>query len=155
MHAVMLQKGVFLSLWYCSLKAFMCSFSVCMSHYSAFIWSFIIQNDQTFSLLSVWNYSVTLVKFGIEESFPPPLPAGSLPVVMCWCSARGQCLFISLTSPIKIHSANEPSLSPPVIKTYCYWSVHRSHRQALRFHLAPLWLRYGTKRTPAYTSVTM
>lgn len=103
----------------CSLKAYVCSFSVCMSHYSTFIFIFNTENDQTFSLPLVWNYSVTLVRFGMEESLPPPLPTGSLPVVMCWCSAQGQCLFISLTSPIKIHSANEPSLSPPVIKTYC------------------------------------
>lgn len=138
----------------CSGKACVCIFSVCMSHYSTFIWSFMIQNDQTFSLPSIWNHGVTLVRFGIEESLPPPLPAGSLPVVMCWCSARGQCLFISLTSPIKIHSANEPSLSPPVIKTHCLICT-RSHRQALCFHLAPLWLRYGTKHTLAYTRVTM
>lgn len=48
----------------------------------------------------------------------PPLPTGSLPVLMCWCSAQDQYLSISLTSPIKKHSANEPSLSPRVIKAY-------------------------------------
>ncbi len=36
------------------------------------------------------------------------------------------------------------------------WSVQRSQRQALCFHLAPLWLHYGKNHTLVYTAhVTM
>lgn len=93
-------------------------FSVFRSHYSTLSLHMIKLHYTIFSSPAVWKNCVILVKFRIEEASLPSLPVGSLSVVMCWCSARGQCLFISLTSPIKIHSANEPSLSPPVIKTY-------------------------------------
>lgn len=80
------------------------------------------------------------------DGLSPPLPTGSLPVVMCWCGVRGRCLFISLTSPIKIHSANEPSLSPPVIKTYSLMCTALSPTGPL-LSLSSPWLRYCTKHT--------
>lgn len=81
-------------------------------------------------------------KFGLKESLPVP-PPPSPPSITCRVITCGnvlmqctgtRCLFISLTSPIKIYSANEPSLSPPVIKTYCSVCTQLSPAAFIQLH---------------------
>lgn len=104
-----------LSVWVCNFEAACLHIYVCTPHYSTLISLFryeMIKLQRSLCPLpelqwEVWN-----------RGGPP-----SLPIRVITCANVGQCLFISLTSSIKIHSANEPSLSPSVIKTY--YLVHR------------------------------
>lgn len=98
------------------------------------------------------NLIVRIIKVSLSPL--PPLPTESSPVVTCWCSAQGQCLSISLTAPIKIHSANEPSLSPAVIKTRCLMSAAlQSSRPSPHVFISTLpWLHYDIKHSRALSS---